>query len=260
MLGSLDHLTRQLIVHTSPTKRSSDFIAHLEQLERLFGPQPGHHAKPVVLVEDNGPIHTSKRSLAALAARAHWSHRDRECLHDPFCGARCRPARKSQISLAFGPQESNSCDVLRIDPPRLIGEFGKLPSVSKGSSEYRGGRAIPSRPRRPLRRQAGARPIAPNGCGRDDAAQPPNRGRVMTFAFFRFQELPIGDALCDGEAEIWFDAEFDAIDYAAVTRAVDPDLGEAVDVQFSEAEVIAALLQHRRGAIESAIADAEHGR
>src|SRR5271166_951597 len=108
------------------------------------------------------------------------------------------------------------------------------------------------------RGEAGARPIAPNGCGRDDAAQPPNRGRVMTFAFFRFQELPIGDALCDGEAEIWFDAESDAIDYAAVTRAVDPDLGEAVDVQFSEAEVIAALLQHRRGAIESAIADAEH--
>jgi transposase len=28
--------------------------------------------KPVVLVEDNGPIHTSKRSLAALSARAHW--------------------------------------------------------------------------------------------------------------------------------------------------------------------------------------------
>ncbi len=72
MLGSLDHVTRQLIVHTSPTKRSSDFIAHLEQLDRLFGPQPGRQARPVVLVEDNGPIHTSKRSLAALAARAHW--------------------------------------------------------------------------------------------------------------------------------------------------------------------------------------------
>jgi transposase len=72
MLGSLDHVTRQLIVHTSPTKRSSDFIAHLGQLDRLFGPQPGRQAKPVVLVEDNGPIHTSKRSLAALAARAHW--------------------------------------------------------------------------------------------------------------------------------------------------------------------------------------------
>jgi transposase len=72
MLGSLDHVTRQLIVHTSLTKRTSDFIAHLEQLDRLFGPQPARQAKPVVLVEDNGPIHTSKRSLAALAARAHW--------------------------------------------------------------------------------------------------------------------------------------------------------------------------------------------
>ena len=72
MLGSIDHVTRQLIVHTSPTKRSSDFIAHLEQLDHLYGPQPGRPAKPIVLVEDNGPIHTSKRSLAALAARAHW--------------------------------------------------------------------------------------------------------------------------------------------------------------------------------------------
>lgn len=72
ILGSLDHLTRRLIVHTSPTKRSSDFIAHLEQLDHLYGPQPGHQTKPVVLVEDNGPIHISKRSLAALAARAHW--------------------------------------------------------------------------------------------------------------------------------------------------------------------------------------------
>ncbi len=72
MLGSLDHKTRQLIVHTSKTKRSSDFVAHLEQLDRLYGPKPGQPAKPVVLVEDNGPIHTSKLSRAALAARAHW--------------------------------------------------------------------------------------------------------------------------------------------------------------------------------------------
>lgn len=72
MLGSLDHTTRQLIVHTSKTKRSSDFVAHLEQLDRLYGPKPGQTTKPVVLVEDNGPIHTSKPSRAALAARAHW--------------------------------------------------------------------------------------------------------------------------------------------------------------------------------------------
>jgi hypothetical protein len=40
ILGSLDHLTRRLIVHTSPTKRSSDFIAHLEQLDHFYGPSP----------------------------------------------------------------------------------------------------------------------------------------------------------------------------------------------------------------------------
>ena len=72
ILGSFDHTTRQLIVHTSKTKRSCDFVAHLEQLDRLYGPKPGQPAKPVVLVEDNGPIHTSKLSRAALAARAHW--------------------------------------------------------------------------------------------------------------------------------------------------------------------------------------------
>jgi transposase len=72
MLGSLDHVTRRLIVHTSRTKRSSDFIAHLEQLDHPYGPKPGRVTEPVVLVEDNGPIHTSKASLAALEARKHW--------------------------------------------------------------------------------------------------------------------------------------------------------------------------------------------
>jgi transposase len=47
-------------------------LPHLEQLDRLYGPKPGPPTKPVVLVEDNGPIHTSKLSQAALAARAHW--------------------------------------------------------------------------------------------------------------------------------------------------------------------------------------------
>jgi transposase len=74
MLGSLDYKTRELVVHTSRTKRSSDFVAHLEQLDRLYGPQPGRRATPVVLVLDNGPIHTSKLSRAALAARDHWLH------------------------------------------------------------------------------------------------------------------------------------------------------------------------------------------
>jgi transposase len=72
MLGSRDFKTRELIIHTSRTKRSSDFVAHLEQLDLLYGPQPGRHATPVVLVLDNGPIHTSKLLRAAMAARAHW--------------------------------------------------------------------------------------------------------------------------------------------------------------------------------------------
>ena len=72
MIGSLDHATRRLIVHTSRTKCSRDFIAHLEQLDRLYGPMPGRVMKPTVLVLDNGPIHTRKMSRAALAAREHW--------------------------------------------------------------------------------------------------------------------------------------------------------------------------------------------
>ena len=47
MIGALDCAARTLIVNTSATKRSSDFIAFL----------------------DNGPIHTSKASRAALSLR-----------------------------------------------------------------------------------------------------------------------------------------------------------------------------------------------
>lgn len=72
MMGALDWLKRKLVVTTSRTKRSTDFIALLVTLDRLYGPKPGVRAKPVVIVLDNGPIHTSKATLAALAARAHW--------------------------------------------------------------------------------------------------------------------------------------------------------------------------------------------
>lgn len=69
LLGALDHATGTLIVHRSPTKRSTDFISLLEQLDALYGPRPGHLEKPVVLVLDNGPIHTSKLTRAALDKR-----------------------------------------------------------------------------------------------------------------------------------------------------------------------------------------------
>jgi hypothetical protein len=69
MMGTLDWTQRKLIVTTSRTKRSTDFIAHLQALDRLYGPKPGTLIKPVVIVLDNGPIHVSKATLAALAER-----------------------------------------------------------------------------------------------------------------------------------------------------------------------------------------------
>ena len=69
LLGALDHAAGRLIVHRSRSKRSTDFIALLERLDGLYGPCPGRRSKPVVLVLDNGPIHVSKLSRAALDKR-----------------------------------------------------------------------------------------------------------------------------------------------------------------------------------------------
>ena len=69
LLGALDAGTGELVVSTSPTKVSADFIAFLRRLDWRYGPKPGCDRLPVVLVLDNGPIHTSKASRAALAER-----------------------------------------------------------------------------------------------------------------------------------------------------------------------------------------------
>jgi transposase len=70
MIGALDAAAGELIVETSRTKRSADFIALLDQLDDRYGPRAGRTTKPVVLTIDNGPIHTSKASRLALAARS----------------------------------------------------------------------------------------------------------------------------------------------------------------------------------------------
>lgn len=72
MMGAFDWAARELLVETAKTKRSTDFIALLEALDQRYGPKPGAEGKPVVIVLDNGPIHKSKATQAALAARAHW--------------------------------------------------------------------------------------------------------------------------------------------------------------------------------------------
>ena len=69
LLGVIDHVTGELSLRTGTTKRSTDFIALLELIDRRYGPQPGRIAIPVVLVLDNGPIHVSKLTRAALAKR-----------------------------------------------------------------------------------------------------------------------------------------------------------------------------------------------
>jgi hypothetical protein len=66
MMGAFAWPGRKLTVTTSPTKRSADFIALLEELDRLYGPKPGLKTKPVVMVLDIGPIHVSKATQAAL--------------------------------------------------------------------------------------------------------------------------------------------------------------------------------------------------
>ena len=54
---------------TSVSKRSGDFAGLLGRLDRDYAPRPDQASRPVVLVLDNGPIHTSKATAKALAAR-----------------------------------------------------------------------------------------------------------------------------------------------------------------------------------------------
>lgn len=69
LLGAFDAGQRELLVVTSARKRSGDFLLLLERLDRLYGPAPGRLVRSVVLVLDNGPIHTSRATTKALAAR-----------------------------------------------------------------------------------------------------------------------------------------------------------------------------------------------
>jgi len=64
-LDALASLPIDVLIHGTTIATN----ALLERLDPLYGPRPGHPAKPVVMVLDNGPIHTSRLSRAALAER-----------------------------------------------------------------------------------------------------------------------------------------------------------------------------------------------
>jgi transposase len=85
MLGAFDPLRRRLLVHTSATKRSTDFVALLDQLGTAYG--TAERARPLVVVLDNGPIHTSTLTTKALAARPwltlEWLPKYAPELNDP---------------------------------------------------------------------------------------------------------------------------------------------------------------------------------
>jgi transposase len=67
MLGAFDPVRRRLLVHTSPTKRSTDFVDLLDRIGAAYGST--ERARPLVAVLDNGPIHPSKLTTKALAER-----------------------------------------------------------------------------------------------------------------------------------------------------------------------------------------------
>ena len=67
MLGAFDPVCRRLLMHTSATKRSTDFVALLDQLGAAYG--TAERVRPLVAVLDNGPIHISKLTTRALAER-----------------------------------------------------------------------------------------------------------------------------------------------------------------------------------------------
>lgn len=69
LLGVREAITGEIRVHTSTSKKSSDFIDLLTQIDVWQGPATSSQPVPVVLVLDNGPIHTSKATTAALSER-----------------------------------------------------------------------------------------------------------------------------------------------------------------------------------------------
>jgi transposase len=67
LLGAYDPVRRRLLVRTSPTKRSADFIGLLDELGAAYGTTG--RLRPLIAVADDGPIHTSKRTAQARAER-----------------------------------------------------------------------------------------------------------------------------------------------------------------------------------------------
>ena len=84
MMGSLDYAQRKLVVTTSRTKRSSDFIAHLQALDRLYGPRPGAPAKPVRSLSLTTVPSTSARPAGRRSPNAPTGSPSSGCPNTPL--------------------------------------------------------------------------------------------------------------------------------------------------------------------------------
>jgi len=69
LLGVRDAADGHLSVILRPTKRSADFIQLLEIIDQRYHLGPDYGGPPVVLVLDNGAIHTSRATHQALDER-----------------------------------------------------------------------------------------------------------------------------------------------------------------------------------------------
>jgi len=81
VIGALDFAAHKLIVSTSATKRSSDFIDFLSRLDAIYGPCSGRDDKPVIFVLDNGPFIPAR--LRAPPSRRGSGSRSNGCRNTP---------------------------------------------------------------------------------------------------------------------------------------------------------------------------------
>jgi len=89
-------------------------VAHLEQLDDLYGPKPGRAAKPVVLVEDNGrSTSASARSqrlpLARTGLTVEWLPKYASELNDIEVVWHDLKARPSNLHRCRRPRPSHPC-------------------------------------------------------------------------------------------------------------------------------------------------------
>ncbi len=136
ILGSLNHVTHELIVHTSPTKRSSDFVVHLAQIDALYGPMPGGQASPSCWSKTMGRSSGARIVLLAAAGLGveetaqrlgiwrktvgHWCRRWRDADASAGVAARLSDAPRCGAPATFTPEVICQIMALACEDPETL--------------------------------------------------------------------------------------------------------------------------------------------